>query len=57
MRCQNCGTFVHPQAFHAQDKLTSFLVGEGPMQWAQAYNAVENVRILSASLQIMSGFL
>ncbi|KAK9840507.1 hypothetical protein WJX74_011000 [Apatococcus lobatus] len=41
MRCPVCGSFVHEAAFHGQDSLTTFIVGEQVLRWNQAVMALE----------------
>ena len=41
MQCPVCGSFVHEEAFHGQDSLTTFIVGEDVLRWNQAVIALE----------------
>lgn len=50
MRCPYCETFVHESAFHEQDKLTAFFVGETVLSWEKAYKALDNVWLATVLL-------
>ena len=45
-RCPVCDANVHETAFHTQDKLTTFVVGESVLDWPKAYKAIEQVQAL-----------
>ena len=38
-RCPSCAVLVHTSAFHIQEKLTSFYVGESVLGWDKANEA------------------
>ena len=43
MRCPRCKTVVAEAAFHEEDKLTKFIVGEDALSWDQAIQACQEV--------------
>ena len=44
-RCPSCGCLVHASAFHIQEKLTTFYVGESVLGWDKANFAGNMVRM------------
>ena len=44
-RCPSCGCLVHASAFHVQEKLTTFYVGESVLGWDKANKAGNMVHV------------
>jgi len=51
-RCPSCGCLVHATAFHSQERLTTFYVGESVLGWDKANHAGNMVRPCTLISQI-----